>query len=105
MAAVRASISPGVVRLEAATPGFAPGFVRREKIREIDRRHLCPDPAGAAEIGDPRLGADASSGEYDRLPCAFDDAGKLGNLMIDRHSREFGKSVATRQVPRAILAW
>src|SRR6516164_11426885 len=84
--AVRLRISPGVVGLEAAPPGFAPSFLGGEEIRKIDRLHLCPDPAGAAEIGDPRLRANARAGEHDGLARPVDNSSELGYLMIVRHA-------------------
>ena len=101
--AVRLCVAPGVVGLEAPPPGFAPGFLRREKIRKIDRCHLCPDPAGAAKIGDPRLGADAGTGEDDGLVRPFDDAGELGDLMIVRHRRSLANQL--RRAKLAVRSW
>src|SRR6516225_11855154 len=86
VAAVRLRIAPGVVGLEAPPPGFAPGFLGGQKIRKIDRRHLGPDPAGATEIGDPRLRANARTGEHDGLARPVDNASELGYLMIVRHA-------------------
>src|SRR5258708_2980377 len=54
-----------LLHLEAATPGLAPRLLRGEKLIEIDRRHLGPNAAGAAEIGDAAFGADAGAGEDD----------------------------------------
>src|SRR6516162_2314241 len=101
--AVRLRISPGVVGLEAAPPGFTPSLVGGEEIREIDRRHLCPDPAGAAEIGNPRLGADAGTSEDNSLTGALDDAGELGDLMIDRHSGSLANQ--PRRAKLAVRSW
>ena len=97
VAAVRLCVAPGVIGLEAAAPSFAPGFFRGEKIRKIDWRHLCPDPARAAEIGDPELGADAGTGEDDGLAGPFDDAGELGDLVINWHAGSLANQRATRQ--------
>ena len=44
-----------VLHLEAAAPGFAPRLLGGEELVEIDRRHLGPDAAGAAEIGDAAI--------------------------------------------------
>ena len=82
VAAVRLRIAPGVIGFEAAPPGLTPGILGGEEIREINRRHLCPDAARAAKIRDPRLGADASTGEDHRLAGPLDNAGELGKLMI-----------------------
>src|SRR5271165_4464805 len=44
MPAVRLRVSPGVIGFEAAPPSFAPSFLGGKEIREIDWRHLGPDP-------------------------------------------------------------
>ena len=103
MTAVRLRVAPGVVGLETATPGFAPGLLGGEKIREVDRRHLGPNPARAAEIGNSRFGADAGAGEDDGLAGAVDDAGKLGDLMIDRHARSLANP--SRRAKLAVRSW
>ncbi len=71
---------------EAPPPGFAPRLLGGEKIREVDRRHAGPDPAGAAEIGNARLGADAGSGKDDSAARPHDRSGEVGNFSIDCHA-------------------
>src|SRR5260370_361885 len=63
-----------------------PRRIRGEAVREIDRRHARPDPSGAAEVWNSRLGADARTGEYHSLARALDRPGELRDLMSDRHA-------------------
>ena len=54
---------------EAPPPGFAPAHGGgRQKSWKIDRLHLVPDAARAAEIGDAGFGADAGAREDDDGP-------------------------------------
>jgi len=103
MTAVRLRVAPGVVGLETATPGFAPGLLGGEKIREVDRRHLGPNPARAAEIGNSRFGADAGASEDDGLAGPVDEAGELGDLIIDRHHRSLANP--PRRAKLAVRSW
>src|SRR5215470_15367563 len=99
MAAIGLGVAPHVVGLEAPAPGFAPGFFGGEKIRKIDRRHFRPDAAGAAEIWDAGLGADAGSGEDDGLACTLDETGEFGDLIIDRHAASLANQSRLAKFP------
>src|SRR6266700_806908 len=58
MAAIGLGRAKLVFHRKAAAPGLAPCRLGGEEIVEINGRHPCPDAARAAEIRDPRLGAD-----------------------------------------------
>ena len=86
MTAVGGRCAKGLLHREAPPPGFAPRFLRGEEIREVDRRHAGPDPAGAAKIGNPGFGADPGSGEHDGAARPRDRPGELGNFWVDGHA-------------------
>ena len=54
---------------------------------EIDRFHLGPDAAGAAEIGDTRFGGDASAGEKGDAGGGGKFAGERGDGVWALHGR------------------
>jgi hypothetical protein len=78
MAAVGERRPEDLLHREAPPPGFAARLLRGEELAEIDRRHLRPDAAGAAKIGDSGFGADAGAGEHDGAARRSDHAGKRG---------------------------
>src|SRR5437763_4973677 len=84
--AVRGRCAKGLLHCKTPSPSFAPRLLRGEEIRKVDRRHTGPDPAGAAEIGNARLGADACSGKDDGAARPRDRSGELGNIWIYGHS-------------------
>jgi hypothetical protein len=92
--AVWGCCAKSLIHCKTPPPGFAARLLGGEKIREVDRRHAGPDPAGAAEIGNARLGADAGSGKDDRAARSRDRSSELGNFSIDRHA------VSLANVPR-----
>ena len=63
VASIGAGGAQGGVGGEFAAPGLAAHVLGGDEVTEIDGFHLRPDAAGAAEIGDPRFGGDASAGE------------------------------------------
>ena len=77
MAAVGRRGAKGLLHRKAPAPGLAARLLRGEKIGEIDRRHLGPDAAGAAEIGDARFGADAGAGKDDGAARLARSAGRV----------------------------
>ena len=85
VAAIGLRAAEVILHREAAPPGLAPRLLGRQELVEIDRRHLRPDAAGAAEIGDAGLGADAGAGEHDRAARLVDQAGERGNLAVGSH--------------------
>ncbi len=80
-----------VLHREAAPPGFAARLLRGEELVEINRRHLRPDAARAAEIGNARLGADAGAGKDDDALRLGDQAGERGNSGIVAHRATLAK--------------
>jgi hypothetical protein len=84
---VRGRCAKSILHCKTPPPGFAARLLRGEKIREVDRRHAGPDPAGAAEIGNSGLGADPGSGKDDGTARPRDRSGKLGNISIGGHAR------------------
>src|SRR5438477_6656464 len=84
--AVRGRCAKGLLHCKAPLPSFAPRLLRGEEIRKVDRRHARPDPAGAAEIGNPRLGTDPGSGKDDGAARPRYRSGELGNFSIDGHA-------------------
>src|SRR5690349_7117486 len=81
MAAVRGSCAKGLLHCEASPPSLAPRLLRGEEIRKVDRRHAGPDPAGAAEIGNARLGADPGTGKDDSAARPGNRSGELGKFL------------------------
>src|SRR6184192_3929634 len=81
----------GVLHDEAASPGFAARSLRGEELVEIDRRHLCPDPARAAEIGNARLGADAGAGEHNDALRLGEHTGERGGSGVVAHRATLAK--------------
>ena len=64
------------IGLEAAPPGLASGLGARQEVGVLDRRVPIPDAAGAAEVRDAGLGADAGPGERHDPPRAGDQLGE-----------------------------
>ena len=85
MAAVGLRGAKGLLHREAAPPGLAARLLRGEEIGEVDRRHLGPDAAGAAEVGDARFGADAGAGKDDGAARFVDHAGEFGDVGVIGH--------------------
>jgi len=75
---------------ESAAPGFAPSGLAADEFVEIDRLHLAPDPAGAAEVRHAGLCGNASAGKDHRAPRSLNQFGKFGAVShgsIDQHRR------------------
>ena len=97
VAAIGLGAAESVLHRKAAPPGLAPRLLGGEELVEIDRRHLRPDAAGAAEIGDAGFGADAGAGEHDGAARLGDQAGERGDLGCRMSCRYFGKARSRRQ--------
>ena len=72
VAAVRLRADPAVAIVEAAAPGLAPLLLGSDEFLEVDRLHPRPDAAGAAEVGNAALGADAGAGEEEGAAAALE---------------------------------
>ena len=75
-----------VLHREAPPPGFAARLLGGQELVEIDRRHLRPDAARAAEIGYAGLGADAGAGEHDGAARLLDQPLQRGDFWIVSHA-------------------
>src|SRR5207245_2279630 len=100
VAPIRLGRLENILHREAPPPGFAPRFLGGEELVEIDRRHLRPDAARAAEVGDPRLGADAGAGEDHRTLRPLDQLGEGGDAIVVVHGPYSRKCAGTRQARR-----
>ena len=85
MAGIRLGAGPAHRAGEGAVPGFAALVLAGDEFLIIDRLHLAPDAAGAAEIGHARFGRDAGAGEdHGARDCASRRASSSA-LLEGRH--------------------
>ena len=85
VAAIGLGGAEDILHRKAAAPGLAPRLLGGQEIVEIDRRHLGPDAARAAEIGDAGLGADPGAGKDDGAFRLVDQAGESRHALGLRH--------------------
>src|SRR5699024_545443 len=82
MALVRLLADQAALTAEYAPPGLAARLGRSHEIVELNRLHARPDAAGAAKIGNTRLGGHAGASEdHDALGGA-DQSGQPGACIL-----------------------
>src|SRR5262245_50942632 len=91
VAAIRFGLLKCLVRRDFAPPGLAAHVNGGNEVAKLDRLILCPEPAGAAEVGYAGLGAHASAGENADAAALLNHLAELFNQiggLIQAHAPE-----------------
>ena len=96
VAAVGLRLHNRVVGGELLPPVLTPALGGSDEGAELDRPDLGPQPARAAEIGNPRFGADAGAGEHHGAARPLDQTAEAADLGVDVAHREV--PVLTKEV-------